>query len=124
MIHFYSTQSIDTFGQTVEDLLVKYGKKIIDQQFILKCLADSAIDIYAMSCVLSRCTRSIKLGLESVEHEKLMTKAWCTEAAERCTNNNKKIHDAQYTTIYPQYTQISKNICNAQGVANSNPLNV
>lgn len=126
LIDFYIffIQSIDTFGQTVESLLVKHGKNIIDQQFILKCLADSAIDIYAMACVLSRCSRTIKSGLESAEHEKLLTKAWCTEAAERCTNNNKKIHDARYTTIYPQYTAISKNICSAQGVANSNPLNI
>lgn len=77
-----------------------------------------------MACVLSRCSRSIKTGLESAEHEKLMAKAWCTEAAERCLNNNKKIHDSQYGTIYPLYTQISKNICNAEGVANTNPLNV
>lgn len=117
-------QSIDSFGQTVESLLTKYGKNIIDQQFILKCLADSAIDIYAMACVLSRCSRSIKLGLESVEHEKLLTKAWCTEAAERCIINGKKIHDSRYLSIYPQYQQISKNICAVQGVANSNPLNV
>lgn len=103
---------------------MKHGKNIIDQQFILKCLADNAIDIYAMACVLSRCSRTIKSGLESAEHEKLLTKAWCTEAAERCINNNKKIHDARYKTIYPQYTQISKNICSAQGVANSNPLNI
>lgn len=117
-------QSIDAYGQTVEGLLVKYGKNIIDQQFILKCLADSAIDIYAMACVLSRCSRSIKLGLGTIEHEKLLTKAWCTEAAERCIINNKKIHDPRYQTIYPQYTQISKNICDTQGVANSNPLNI
>lgn len=117
-------QSIDAFGQSVESLLVKYGKNIIDQQFLLKCLADQAIDIYAAACVLSRCSRSIKQGLESVEHEKLLAKAWCTEAAERCVINNKKIHDAHYKTIYPQYTQISKNICGAQGVANNNPLNV
>lgn len=108
----------------METLLVKYGKNIIDQQFILKCLADSAIDIYAMACVLSRCSRSIKLGLDSVEHEKLLTKAWCTEAHERCVINTKKIHDSRYTTIYPLYTQISKNICSAQGVANNNPLGV
>lgn len=117
-------QSIDNFGQTVEALLVKHGKNIIDQQFVLSRLADCAIDIYAMACVLSRCSRSIKLNLDSVEHERLMTQAWCIEAAERCTNNNKKINDSRYLSVYPKYTQISKNICSAQGVANSNPLNV
>lgn len=117
-------QSIENFSDTVEVLLLKYGKKIIDQQFLLKCLADQAIDIYAMACVLSRCSQSIEKGLESIEHEKLLVRAWCTEAAERCSINNKKILDTRYKTIYPQYTQISKNICAAQGVANNNPLNI
>lgn len=117
-------QSIDEFGQTVEALLVKHGKGIIEQQFVLNRLADCAIDIYAMACVLSRCSRSIQLKLESVEHERLMTHAWCIEAAERCLNNNRKIHDSRYLSAYTKYSQISKNICSAQGVANSNPLNV
>lgn len=105
-------------------MLVKHGKNIIEQQFVLSRLADCAIDIYAMACVLSRCTRSIKLNLSSVEHERLMTHAWCIEAAERCLNNNKKINDASYNNIYPKYKQISEAICSAQGVANSNPLNI
>lgn len=117
-------QSIDIFGQTVEALLVKHGKNIIDQQFVLSRLADCAIDIYAMACVLSRCTRSIQSNLPSVEHERAMTHAWCIEAAERCLNNNKKINEASYNKIYPKYTQISKSICEAGGVANSNPLNI
>lgn len=116
-------QSIETFGQTVEALLVKHGKNIIDEQFVLNRLADCAIDIYAMSCILSRCTRSIKLNLPSVEHERAMTETWCIEAAERCLNNNKKI-TTPYNKIYPKYSQISKTICGAQGVANSNPLNI
>lgn len=117
-------QSIDNFGQTVEDLLIKHGKGIIDQQFVLNRLADCAIDIYAMVCVLSRCTRSIESKLDSVDHERLMTHAWCIEATERCLNNNKKIHDSRYLSAYTKYTEISKNICAAQGVANSNPLNI
>lgn len=53
-----------------------------------------------------------------------MTHAWCIEAAERCVNNNKQIHDPRYLSAYTKYTAISKNICTAQGVANSNPLNI
>lgn len=104
--------------------MIKHGKNIIDQQFLLSRLADCAIDIYAMVCVLSRATRATKLNFESAEHERLMAQAWCIEAAERCTNNTRKINNSLYLTVYPKYTQISKNICAAQGVANSNPINV
>lgn len=117
-------QSIDAFGETVENLLSKHGKNIIEKQFVLSRLADCAIDIYGMACVLSRATRSKKLNLESAEHELLIAQAWCIEAAERCNINGKKINDASYQNIYPKYTQIAKNICAAQGVANSNPINV
>ncbi len=39
-------------------------------------MANSAIDIYAMACVLSRCSRSLNAGVESARHEELMTKVY------------------------------------------------
>lgn len=122
--NLYHFQSIDAFGQTVEHLLIKYGKNIIDQQFLLNRLADCAIDIYVMACVLSRATRSMKLNLPSADHERLIAQAWCLEGSERCIVNTRKIHNGSYLPIYPKFTQISKNICAAGGVANSNPINV
>lgn len=72
-------ESVTNFGRTVESLLIKYGKGIVEEQFLLKLLADSAIDIYAMASCLSRATHSTTLGLSSAEHELLMTEAWCVE---------------------------------------------
>lgn len=74
-------ESIDVFGRTVESLLIKYGKKIVDEQFLLNRLADCAIDIYAMAAVLSRATRSIQLKFDSADHERLMAEAWCIEVS-------------------------------------------
>lgn len=108
----------------MEQLLIKHGKNIIHEQFLLNRLADSAIDIYVMACVLSRATRSAKLGIPSADHELLMAKAWCIEAAERCRVNGRKLHSAEYLAIYPKFKQISKNICAAQGVVSINPINV
>lgn len=72
-------ESITNFGLTVESLLIKYGKNIVDEQFLLKLLADSAIDIYAMGACLSRASNSIQVNLSSAEHERTMTEAWCVE---------------------------------------------
>ncbi|MEQ2194498.1 hypothetical protein XENOCAPTIV_030168 [Xenoophorus captivus] len=49
-----AVKAIEQFGAVNEELLVKHGKKIIDEQFVLKRVADCAIDLYAMVVVLSR----------------------------------------------------------------------
>lgn len=58
---------------------MKHGKGIIDKQFMLNQLANSAIDIYAMAVVLSRATQSIQRKYESADYERLLAKSWCTE---------------------------------------------
>lgn len=74
-------ESIEIFGRTVEQLLIKHGKNIVDQQFLLNRLADCAIDIYAMVVVLSRATTSLNKKLDTASHERLMAEAWCIEVS-------------------------------------------
>ena len=50
-----------------------------DEQFLLKRVADSAIDIYGMVSVLSRASRSLKQGHSSAEHEATITKVFCNQ---------------------------------------------
>lgn len=38
--------------------------------------------------------------------------------------NNAKIHSGQFGVLYGKMSEISKNICTAQGVASINPINV
>uniref|UniRef100_A0A8C3AIG9 Acyl-CoA dehydrogenase family, member 9 n=1 Tax=Cyclopterus lumpus TaxID=8103 RepID=A0A8C3AIG9_CYCLU len=42
-------QNVDFFGSTVESLLYRYGKTIVDEQLILKRVADVLIHLYAMT---------------------------------------------------------------------------
>eukprot|EP00914_Ancora_sagittata_P018662 GHVO01036993.1.p1 GENE.GHVO01036993.1~~GHVO01036993.1.p1 ORF type:complete len:559 (+),score=91.92 GHVO01036993.1:72-1748(+) len=49
-----TSTAIESFGASVESLLVAHGKGIIEEQFLLNRLADAAIDVYAMVAVLSR----------------------------------------------------------------------
>ncbi len=74
-------ESIQLFGKTVEQLLIKHGKNIVDQQFLLNRLADCAIDTYAMVVVLSRATTSLNNKLDTADHERLMAEAWCIEVS-------------------------------------------
>lgn len=75
----FCLQNIDHFGQTVESVLIKYGRSIVDEQFVLNRLAQAVIDIYTSAVVLSRASRSLKDQLSSAQHEKLMTGAWVYE---------------------------------------------
>lgn len=117
-------EDIDQFARAVESLLIKYGKNIIHEQFLLNRLADSAIDIYGMACVLSRASRSIKLNLPSADHEILMTKTFCVEASDRVRVNLRKIQSADFNENYKRMKTISKNICEVHDVVQNNPTGV
>lgn len=49
-----TAKAIEQFGVSIEELLMKYGKGVVDQQFLLWRVAEAAIDIYAMVATLSR----------------------------------------------------------------------
>ncbi len=64
----YFNSLLGAFAIQVENTLMKYGKKIIDNELPQKRIADMAIQLYVMVAVLSR-TTSI-LNDESIEQSK------------------------------------------------------
>uniref|UniRef100_A0A665WH10 Complex I assembly factor ACAD9, mitochondrial n=1 Tax=Echeneis naucrates TaxID=173247 RepID=A0A665WH10_ECHNA len=73
-------QNVSLFGSTVESLLYRFGKTIVDEQLILKRVADLVINLYAMTAVLSRASRSISIGLRNHDYEVLLANTFCAEA--------------------------------------------
>ncbi|KAM8756223.1 complex I assembly factor ACAD9, mitochondrial [Acanthopagrus latus] len=73
-------QNVSLVGSTVESLLYRYGKTIVDEQLILKRVADVMINLYAMTAVLSRASRSISIGLRNHDHEVLLANTFCSDA--------------------------------------------
>ncbi|XP_058026008.1 complex I assembly factor ACAD9, mitochondrial [Ahaetulla prasina] len=78
-------QNVFDFGKTVENLLMRFGKTIVDEQMVLKKVANIVINLYAMTAVISRASRSICIGLSNHDHEVLLANIFCTEA---CFENN------------------------------------
>ncbi|XP_041358344.1 very long-chain specific acyl-CoA dehydrogenase, mitochondrial-like [Gigantopelta aegis] len=109
--------AIEDFGISVENLLIKYQKTIVDEQFLLKRLADAAIDIYGMVAVLSRASRSLNENHVSAQHEKLLCTVWCDEASERIHGNLKSLSDSGSKKTFERLSQISQDI-----VANGNTV--
>lgn len=84
------------FGETVEQVLIKYGKRITDEQYVVNRIAQSTIDIYGMFVVLSRASRSVNLKYSSAEHETNLANMFCYEASRRVTQNLRDALDADF----------------------------
>ncbi|KAI1903312.1 hypothetical protein AGOR_G00025910 [Albula goreensis] len=117
-----TVKAIEQFGITIEDLLLKHGKKIIDQQFVLKKVADSAIDLYAMVVVLSRASRSLSQGLPSAQYEKMLCDTWCIEAHGRIMRDIKALRSSSNKKIFQNLRAISTEVVENGGVVSPHPL--
>ncbi|XP_074054492.1 complex I assembly factor ACAD9, mitochondrial isoform X2 [Macrotis lagotis] len=73
-------ENVYYFGRVVEMLLRRFGKTIVEEQLTMKRVADILINLYAMTAVLSRSSRAIRIGLRNHDHEVLLTNIFCTEA--------------------------------------------
>lgn len=82
------------FAIAVEDSLIKYGKKIVDNELPQGRLADMCIDLYVMCAVISRTTsilNSTKATQEQKDYVLRMTKQICKDARRRFTRNVKSM---------------------------------
>merc|ERR1711923_240919 len=115
-------KAISSFGQTIEKVLIKHGKNIINEQFILNRLANATIDIYANTCVLSRCSKSISEGLESAHQEEIMTKVWCRQSYDRIMDNLNELKNPEVLDNYKTMAKISEAVCDKNAPVQGNPL--
>ncbi|CAJ0567467.1 unnamed protein product, partial [Mesorhabditis spiculigera] len=102
--------AIKDFGSTVEKLLIQHKKGIIDRQFELIRVADAAIDIVALACVLSRATFSAQHGSPSLEHEKDIVQLFTKQALNRITDNLKVAREGGSGEVN-LITKIARDVC-------------
>ena len=57
------------FQGCVEHQVGMFRSDIVKQELVLKRLADISIDLYAMTAVIARASRSISIGLKNHDHE-------------------------------------------------------
>nr|XP_020655421.1 very long-chain specific acyl-CoA dehydrogenase, mitochondrial [Pogona vitticeps] len=119
-----TVHAIDLFGAVVEEQLLKHGKKIIDEQFVLKRIADSAIDLYAMVVVLSRASQSLEHGQATAQHEKMLCDTWCIEAHDRIVQTLTSLRSDTTRQFFKNLRGISKALVENEGVISPNPLGI
>lgn len=116
------SQSMGSFADAIEWLVMKHKKDIINQQMLLSRVADVAIDIYGMAVVLSRCGDSISNNSESKELEKKFVQLFCNEAHQRTET---RLHDLKASVMTENVSlvnDISDAIIANQGVVHKGPL--
>ncbi|XP_033334311.2 acyl-CoA dehydrogenase very long chain [Megalopta genalis] len=116
------TKGIEAFGQSIESSLIKYGRGIVDEQFVLNRIAQVAFDTYTMAIVLSRATMAANKNLPSAEYEITMAQTWCAEASERVKQNLTTISSGKQLDVFTKLSKISRNVCDHGGCVQSNPL--
>ncbi|MEO5668404.1 MAG: acyl-CoA dehydrogenase family protein, partial [Bdellovibrionota bacterium] len=79
-------------AQLTDKLLKRHGKAIVDKQFATKRMAHIIIDIYVLSCVLSRVTQSIETnGPEKAAREVEIAATFGFQVDERIRLNIQRI---------------------------------
>lgn len=116
------SEAAGDFGATVEKLLIKHGKGIRDEQFLLKRLADASIDIYGMAAVLSRASRSLNNKVDSAQHEAMITSVYCDEAFDRIRQNLDSLHDSNKLSNDTRMSRIASEVINNVNTVPLHPL--
>lgn len=115
--------SIEDFGLAVESLLFKYGKGVIEKQFLLNRLSNAAIEIYAMVIVLSRVSYSIENNIRTADHETMIANIVCLEGQERVKWLLRSLRgDQSSRTKFQQLSRISKEVVENGGVITLHPV--
>lgn len=116
------SKSIETFGESVEYVLIKYGKNIVGEQFLLNRLSSAAIDVYNMVIVLSRASQAIEKQLPSAKHEQDLTTVICSEASERVLQNLHAVKRGDKIDNFKTMAAISDSLCNTGGITTTRLL--
>ncbi|CAI2343339.1 unnamed protein product [Caenorhabditis sp. 36 PRJEB53466] len=116
-------QQIALFGQTVQGLLMKHKKGIIDRQYEMIRVANAAIDIYSSIAVLSRATFTIKNKSSSADFERQVATYYVSNAV-RSANRNLKdaASGVENATKVATIESLAKEVCTNGGLPLQHPI--
>ena len=115
------SKSTGLFGAGAKELLMKYSKKVIEQQMDLERVADCVIDIYAMAATTARASRALDQGLATADHEVNLANAFAREAERRVQQNVSRIRGSG-KDIDKWKKQISDTLCEKGQYVPTHPL--
>ncbi|CAB3403799.1 unnamed protein product [Caenorhabditis bovis] len=117
--------NIRLFGQTVQNLLIKHKKGIIDRQYEMIRVANAAIDIYTSISAVSRATHTIRNKSASAEFEKQVVNYYVNKAMESAKNSlDEAGRGVENAAKVETIANISKQICSNGGLPLQHPVDL
>ncbi|CAD5216532.1 unnamed protein product [Bursaphelenchus xylophilus] len=114
--------SISLFGKTVEQLLLKHKRGIIDRQYELIRLADAAIDIYSNMAVLSRASYVLNQDKDAT-HDLKIAQLYSQNASRRIQKNLKEASSVGSNELNLIST-IAKQVTDNEGLVHKHIIDV
>ena len=116
---------VERFRYAVQLILTKYGADVVqpNHQMDVVRLADIAIDLFAMTSVLSRASRSYCDGMHNSDHEVMLATTFCKEASERVRKLIGQVQSVEENSD-EEYTRIAESMIAKGGYAAVHPLTV
>ncbi|KRY29567.1 Very long-chain specific acyl-CoA dehydrogenase, mitochondrial, partial [Trichinella spiralis] len=116
------THLVELYGEAVECLLLKYGKAIIDKQFLLIPLAEAAMYIFAMAVILSRASQTIAGGYSSSVHESKLCHLFCSIAKEDVSRRLSLVGSPNFKATSDLMSEIAIEVAENGGLVHNHPL--
>jgi very long chain acyl-CoA dehydrogenase len=116
------SKSIDRFGAMIEQILIKHGKTIRDEQFIVHRIGEITIDLYSMAASLSRCTQSFRNQSPSAVHEANLVRIWCEESYDKINNNIKLIQSSAFIERTRLMSELARELVDKESTVPVHPL--
>ncbi|XP_002917688.1 complex I assembly factor ACAD9, mitochondrial isoform X2 [Ailuropoda melanoleuca] len=115
-------ENVYYFGRTVETLLLRFGKTIVEEQMVLKRVANVLINLYGMTAVLSRASRSIRMGVRNHDHEVLLANIFCAEAYYQNLFTLSQLDKYSPENLDEQIKKVSQQVLEKQAYICAHPL--
>ena len=112
-----------SFGSVMEQVVIKFGKKVTDQQMVVRRLSEASALLYSMGVVLSRASLSAEVGQDNAQHEAVLATTWCKHSADSV---NALLADLSnvYKTTDTNMGRISDHVCLAGTYWPTHPCDV
>lgn len=111
-------------GRVVEQVLRRYGRRVVDEQFVLNRLASACIDTYTAAAAMSRASRAHRRGLPGAEHELRLAEAWAERAVGHVPRALAAAREPKDLKQYERLAAIGIDVARNGGQLTHNPLGI
>eukprot|EP01061_Rhynchopus_euleeides_P030380 TRINITY_DN50497_c0_g1_i1.p1 TRINITY_DN50497_c0_g1~~TRINITY_DN50497_c0_g1_i1.p1 ORF type:complete len:546 (+),score=204.56 TRINITY_DN50497_c0_g1_i1:46-1638(+) len=114
---------VSKFGSITEQVLIKFGKRVMDQQMVVRRMSEASSLLYSMGLVLSRASLAADVGHESAQHEAVLATTWCKHAGTEAETILAELSNV-YRTTDTNMSRISDHVCMSGAYWPTHPCDV